>query len=373
MDCITPTQPTPIKHGISLTIEGVLDRLQGSYLGQVVEGFQDAAEDPIPEELRSQEERRKAEALKVGSKMDPVVLATIERDAEEAQDLFLEAQSLATLKEIKAAIARRKAEAEAAWKAKMEAQRAASRMNHDDGDYSGGIGSKNSLAVHAVDNDKFTTTTKKPRTRLLVPSRPSQLGLGKKALGSWGTKHLRPIFPVEQDDTAQKITRSQGDLLAEDTLLPKATREIVDPSKDELALSAMTFPRPTTKIVEPSKYKPILSTRPFSRPATMVIESPKNKLALSTMTFPRMTTKVVKSSENDQASFEGGNTWSNNDDSSFLLRGRFLKDYSGAEPTRFIPYSPSEIARELATSGSSREAMIFRAHAHYFDCSISVD
>lgn len=100
MDCTIPTQSRPNKHGQSLTIEDVLDQMQGCYLGQVSEGFQDAAEDPIPDELRSQEEHSKLEALKLGSK-ELSIRSTLERATEEGQSVFLEAQSLATLREVK--------------------------------------------------------------------------------------------------------------------------------------------------------------------------------------------------------------------------------------------------------------------------------
>ncbi|KAG0003407.1 DNA-directed DNA polymerase gamma mip1 [Modicella reniformis] len=120
MDCVTPTQKDPIPHGRSLTIEGVLDLLNGEYLGEVVEEFQDAAQDPIPKELRNKD--------------DPSLSLSMSQKAGQAQGLFLEAQSLATWKEIKSAIARRK-EAEQAREARLAAAtEAVFKMSNNDGD-----------------------------------------------------------------------------------------------------------------------------------------------------------------------------------------------------------------------------------------------
>ncbi|KAI1318170.1 DNA-directed DNA polymerase gamma mip1 [Mortierella claussenii] len=130
MDCLTPTQQAPIPHGQSLTIEGVLGLTNGGKLGDAVEGFEDAAEDSFPYELRTLEERKKLQPMQ--SNVDPSYLTSMSEETSRSQRMFLEAQSMSTMSEIKKAIKQRKAEAEAALKAKLEAERIASGTSSDD-------------------------------------------------------------------------------------------------------------------------------------------------------------------------------------------------------------------------------------------------
>ncbi|KAG0322260.1 DNA-directed DNA polymerase gamma mip1 [Dissophora globulifera] len=185
MDCITPTQLEKIPHGYNLTIEGVLDLTQGGHLGDVVEGFQDAAEGPIPDDLRTPEERRRLQAAQQTiESSDLGAIQSWSQEAEDARNLFLEAQAMSTMAEIKRAIREKKAAAEAAWKAKLkaekEAEKQASRMGSDDNN---GDGSKSGQETRAT-KKQVPTAEKKRVVRPAVPART-----GKATLkGSWGTK-----------------------------------------------------------------------------------------------------------------------------------------------------------------------------------------
>ncbi|KAG0228798.1 DNA-directed DNA polymerase gamma mip1 [Actinomortierella wolfii] len=185
MDCLTPTQRNPIPHGKSMTIEDVVQATYGGQLGPVAPGFVDAPTDPFPEHLRPLEERRRHE-----------MAASLEAEGlnEQAlarQHIFLEAQTLATLKDIKQMLKRRKAEAEAAWRAKQAAEMAAieeeeqkAKTTEPGGDDSGSSSSnlpKKSAAV--------TTTsrkTRKPReTKSVVAT--SLTGQRLSRVRQWGS------------------------------------------------------------------------------------------------------------------------------------------------------------------------------------------
>jgi len=234
MDCVTPTQTVAIPHGKSLTIEDVLEQLKGTNLGKKSKGFKDAAEGPIPENLRFQDGRHRFEALKAAPDVDPsLVLSTIQ-EAEQARDLYLEAQSLGTLKEVKAAIARRAAEAKAVLEAKRKAELVALRMSQGDDSSGEGNEGKRNQDVRARTPKK--KTEKKPR-RLLVPTRPAQMGIGKLAIGPWGKKDP-PEYLEELDRNAAK------DLLADETetVMPKRTDQIMPREADDVIGGLLVVP-----------------------------------------------------------------------------------------------------------------------------------
>ncbi|KAF9392100.1 DNA-directed DNA polymerase gamma mip1 [Podila verticillata] len=146
MDCLTPTQQKAIPHGTSLTIEGVLELTEGGQLGPAVEGFEDTATESIPMELRSADERRRLQLEAMAETTIATTTTSLQGPEDHSQSLFLEAQSLATMKEIKQLIKRRKQEAEAAWQAQLAAERkAAAKLeaatrgdSHDNGDQGSG-------------------------------------------------------------------------------------------------------------------------------------------------------------------------------------------------------------------------------------------
>ncbi|KAF9918775.1 DNA-directed DNA polymerase gamma mip1 [Lobosporangium transversale] len=174
MDCITPTQQIPIAHGHSLTIEGVLALTDGGKLGPVVEGFRDAGEDPIPSELRTIGKRQKVQASKA---IYEDSRNSVSQELNFGKRMFLEAQSMSTLSEIKEAIKQKKTQAETALKAKREAElRAASGTgNYDEGSTNG--------PFIRVSKTKAAAT---PRRR--VSTIPRSVHFGPMVSGSWGIK-----------------------------------------------------------------------------------------------------------------------------------------------------------------------------------------
>lgn len=145
MDCLTPTQQKAIPHGTNLTIEGVLELTEGGKLDPVAKDFEDTDTGPIPMNLRSSDEQRRLQ-LEAVSDSTATTTAIVQGREDQSQSLFLEAQSLATMKEIKQLIKQRRQEAEAAWQAQLEAERKAAKLQatrdggHDDDDGSQGSG-----------------------------------------------------------------------------------------------------------------------------------------------------------------------------------------------------------------------------------------
>ncbi|KAF9355053.1 DNA-directed DNA polymerase gamma mip1 [Mortierella sp. NVP85] len=233
MDCVTPTQTTAIPHGESLTIEDVLEQLKGKNLGNTPMVFKDAAEDPIPENLRFQD---RFEALKAAPDVDPSLASSTIEEAEQARDLYLEAQSLGTLKEVKAAIARRAAEAKAALEEKRKAELAALGMGQ--GDDSSGEGNEGKRNQNVKARAPKKIREKKP-TRPLVPARPVQKGIGHMTVGQWGMKNPSPERLEELDRKAAR------DPLPDETkmTLPKRTDQIIPrEAADDLISGLLAVP-----------------------------------------------------------------------------------------------------------------------------------
>ncbi|KAF9586135.1 DNA-directed DNA polymerase gamma mip1 [Lunasporangiospora selenospora] len=136
MDCITPTQKTPIPHGTSLDIEQTLELTEGGQLGEIATDFVEAEDGPAPLELRSVHERQRVmitseQTSNTSPDMDTESGVILHKPMEAPQEdcLFLEAQTMSSISEIKKAVARKKAEALALWKAKVEAEKqAAAKM-----------------------------------------------------------------------------------------------------------------------------------------------------------------------------------------------------------------------------------------------------
>lgn len=206
MDCLTPTQPHPIPHGQSLTIEGVLDLTDGGQLGPPVPGFEDAAEDSIPFALLSKDHQYQI-LLQQAQQNPPIIqeitdsqdhhqknglVKTSAQNAEERNSIFLQAQSLATMREIKDAIKKRQAEAEAAYQARVEAERRrleeaerASRGDASDGDC--GSGHQGGEGVKVVTKRKSTTSVApKPRKRIVRDPVSFMASKPKSTKGLWG-------------------------------------------------------------------------------------------------------------------------------------------------------------------------------------------
>ncbi|KAF9209897.1 DNA-directed DNA polymerase gamma mip1 [Haplosporangium sp. Z 27] len=192
MDCETPTQLEPIPHGTSLTIEGVLDLTKGGYLGEVAKGFKDAAEDPFPLELRTPEELRRSRLIKPNVDIDPAVLSALSKEVTDEQNLFLEAQGLSSFSEIKKAIKRRQAEAEAALKEKLLAENAARR---NDGDGESGQGTRGVRAAKSP----------RPRAKEIRRNGPQHLLRAKTSAASWGTKVQQPTPTTSDQASTQGV------------------------------------------------------------------------------------------------------------------------------------------------------------------------
>ncbi|KAF9429675.1 DNA-directed DNA polymerase gamma mip1 [Podila epigama] len=211
MDCLTPTQKTPIPHGQSLTIEGALALTNGK-LGNVTKGFKDAAEDPIPFHLRSADEQRR---LQLETESTGMVTDT---SSHEDSSTFLEVQSLASMKDIKQLIKRKKQEAEAAWKAQIDAERKAAAMNGGCNDNNGVQGNGNPTA-RSVSNPASSTvsgsTSRSPGNRRMIRTatapwrpRPKLAGGGK-----WGQVKIDDeddVPPVTQEVEPKAINLTFG-------------------------------------------------------------------------------------------------------------------------------------------------------------------
>ncbi|KAK3847923.1 MAG: DNA polymerase family A-domain-containing protein [Linnemannia gamsii] len=207
MDCLTPTQPHPIPHGQSLTIEGVLDLTNGGKLGPIAPGFQDAAEESIPFSLLSKDRQQQlllqqSPAIQEISDSSAssllehsgILVKTEAQNAEERNSIFLQAQSLATMKEIKAALKSRRAEAEAAYQAQVAAERKklkeAERLatGGGSGDDGAGGSARGGEVVKAVRRKSSTTTVPKPPSKKRVVRDPAPFSASrpKSNKGTWG-------------------------------------------------------------------------------------------------------------------------------------------------------------------------------------------
>ncbi|KAG0026140.1 DNA-directed DNA polymerase gamma mip1 [Podila clonocystis] len=163
MDCLTPTQQKAIPHGTSLTIEGVLELTGGGKLGPITKGFKDTATGPIPPELHSSDERRRLQMEAMSESSTTNTTATVQEPEDQSQSLFLEAQSLATMKEIKQLIKQRKQEAEAAWQAQLVAERKAAKLQAMRGDGHDDDGSQGTGGLSASDGPAKPAAPEKRR------------------------------------------------------------------------------------------------------------------------------------------------------------------------------------------------------------------
>jgi len=204
MDCLTPTQRTPIPHGQSLTIEDVLPLTGGGYFGAESQGFCDAAEDSLPMELRPKEEQRKLQQMESTAAGSEAWTETTQK-ADEENLMFLEAQAMATLKEIKLNLKRRKSLADAAWKAKQDAEKAASKKSATTTRSTSSDGGKGEPHGKTTPTSpKKSERTVKRHVRDVKPSFGSRT---KSVVGHWGKKNavLDPINgdkPSSQGETA---------------------------------------------------------------------------------------------------------------------------------------------------------------------------
>ncbi|KAF9306384.1 DNA-directed DNA polymerase gamma mip1 [Mortierella antarctica] len=214
MDCLTPTQQKAIPHGTSLTIEDVLELTEGK-LGPISKGFKDTATGPIPLELRSSDERRRLQ-LEAMSESTATTSAIAQRPEDQSQSLFLEAQSLATMKEIKQLIKQRKQEAEVAWQAQLAAERKAAELQATRDDGHDDDGSQGSGGLTASDGP-------------IKPATPEKRRIVRSATAPW-----RPRAPTG--------ARKWGQVTVQD--------EDEDEDADEASLKA------ATKAVEPVIVKP---------------------------------------------------------------------------------------------------------------------
>ncbi|KAG0093775.1 DNA-directed DNA polymerase gamma mip1 [Podila epicladia] len=200
MDCLTPTQPKAIPHGTSLTIEGVLELTEGGKLGPITRGFKDTAIGPIPMELRSSDERRRLQ-LEAMSESTTTTSAIVQAPEDQSQSLFLEAQSLATMKEIKQLIKQRKQEAEAAWQAQLVAERKAAKLQETRDDGHDNDGSQGSGGLIVSDGP---TKPAKPEKRRIVRNATAPwrarapTGVRKK----WGQVTVQDEDEDENEDEA---------------------------------------------------------------------------------------------------------------------------------------------------------------------------
>ncbi|KAF9575520.1 DNA-directed DNA polymerase gamma mip1 [Mortierella alpina] len=210
MDCLTPTQRTPIPHGQSLTIEDVLPLTGGGHFGAEAPGFCDAAEDSLPMELRPKEEQRKLQQMKSMAAGSADWTETSQKTDEEHL-VFLESQAMATLKEIKQNLKRRKSEADATWKAKQEAEKAASKRS------TAAAGASSDEAGKGGPGGKAAATSPKKSVKPVkrhVREAKSPFGSRSKAVvGHWGKKDaaLDPIDGDKQSSQGGKPTEGPSD------------------------------------------------------------------------------------------------------------------------------------------------------------------
>lgn len=238
MDCLTPTQPHPIPHGQSLTIEGVLELTEGGKLGPVAPGFEDAAEDSIPFALLSREHQQRI-LMQQAQQNSPVIqeiteeqgevnglVKTAAQNAEERNSIFLQAQSLATMREIKQAIKKRQAEAEAAYQAQVEAERkrledAERASRGDQGDDGSGQGGEVVKAVAM--KRKSTTTAPKPRKTRIVREAAPYAFKPKSTKGSWGRVMSDEELREELAETQEREQEQQQ----QQSSRPRVEKEIL--------------------------------------------------------------------------------------------------------------------------------------------------
>ncbi|KAF9137363.1 DNA-directed DNA polymerase gamma mip1 [Mortierella sp. GBA39] len=248
MDCLTPTQPHPIPHGQSLTIEDVLD-LTGGKLGPVAPGFEDAAEDSIPFALLSRDHQQQV-LMQQAQQSSPVIqeiteeqgeinglVKTAAQNAEERNSIFLQAQSLATMKEIKLAIKMRQAEAEAAYRAQVEAERKrledaerASRGGQGDD----GSGQGDEVVKAVATKRKSTTAAPKPRKPRIVREAAPYAFKPKATKGTWGRvmtdEELRAeLAETQMREQDQQLQQNSGPRVEKDIPqenVVKATSEV---------------------------------------------------------------------------------------------------------------------------------------------------
>ncbi|KAF9129221.1 DNA-directed DNA polymerase gamma mip1 [Mortierella sp. 14UC] len=250
MDCLTPTQPHPIPHGQSLTIEGVLDLTNGGELGPIAPGFVDAAEDPIPFSLLSKDHQQQLllqQAPQQSSKIQEItessslpsspfaeeingLVKTEAQNAEERNSIFLQAQSLATMREIKDALKKRRADAEAAYRAQVaaerkkleDAERASRRAAGHGSDDDGGSGGE---ILKTVKRKVTTTTPAKPRKpRIVRDPVPFAASKPRSAKGKWGMVQDSSELEADlaEDAKSQEQARKQKQQQAEKEGVVKA-------------------------------------------------------------------------------------------------------------------------------------------------------
>ncbi|KAG0044556.1 DNA-directed DNA polymerase gamma mip1 [Gryganskiella cystojenkinii] len=194
MDCITPTQREPIPHGQSLTIEGVLELTEGGSLGKVAPGFQEAGQDSFPFELRSAEERLRIQnaalALENGA-----LTSNIQAVDNQEQSTFLEVQTLGTMSQIKKMLKQRKDAEEAAWRARIEAEKneeeaaEAAARGYGSPFSDVGAGTKEKIAGATALGSVAGLAKLKAAPKRVVRDATPALRNGKKGMvGSWGAK-----------------------------------------------------------------------------------------------------------------------------------------------------------------------------------------
>ncbi|KAG0255907.1 DNA-directed DNA polymerase gamma mip1 [Mortierella polycephala] len=251
MDCITPTQATPIPHGQSLTIEGVLDLTNGGELGQVAKDFCEAAEDSFPMSFRTLKEQRKAQTAEPGSILE-ASLESSNRDTEQEQLMFLEAQALSSLKEIQKALKRREAEAAAAWKTKQKAEKAAASAGaasrgSDGKDGSNGKDGQSPRAGSVI--KKEAKQSSKPRA---VREAKVTVSKSRKPLGLWGIvdEEVARVSEKKEPKTPSP-SRAQMSVEATDTTVFPESLTTDEPDSDDEDFSS--FPIESGSVGEDSE------------------------------------------------------------------------------------------------------------------------
>jgi hypothetical protein len=220
-----------------MTIEDVLKEVGGNYLGEPSSGFQDAEDGPIPEELRFQEKCPKAAASSAEEKVDPSdLLRTIEK-TEKERDLYLEAQSLGTLKEIKASISKRKKDEQKAWEEKVKAQQTVSKIGHGNSGDGEGVGGKSGLDVRT--GQGMTIRSRKHEPRPLIPSRSPYEATAFS--GPWGSKNPVTVSRADQDKSVREASWGRRGPLPGQALK----------QEESIYERIMTFPRMTKETVKP--------------------------------------------------------------------------------------------------------------------------
>ncbi|KAF9926062.1 DNA-directed DNA polymerase gamma mip1 [Linnemannia zychae] len=262
MDCLTPTQPHPIPHGQSLTIDDVLGLTNGGDLGPVVPGFVDAAEDPIPFSLLSKDQQQYIQQQR-SQQESPIIQEITETDVnadsvvqhavksatemtEERNSIFLEAQSLGSLREIKQAIKRRRAEAEAEYQARVAAERKrledeerASRRGNDSDGNNDGQGTEALRSTKRKSTKSNTTKTPRGKKRLVREAAPFSASRVITTSGAWGVVQTdnseleaELIDDTQYSISPQQSTMRSGKVDAEQLTLPEI--EKMSQSEDEM-------------------------------------------------------------------------------------------------------------------------------------------